>query len=206
MVTCPMKIFTLAQPLARGQNFMQDADFLNALKTADHRLIRQMYDRFLPVIVRLVENNSGSRDDALDIFQETIMVLHRKSRESDFTLTSSLSTYLYAIARNLWMKRLNKKSFSEVSIKDTAVYKSEENIMQAIEDQEKYRLFKTKMDVLKGNCRKILEMFFEGISMEEIAEKLGLASVGYAKKRKFICKEQLLGLIRDDVRYQELKG
>ncbi len=184
---------------------LKDQDYLQGLKDADNAVLRQLYDKFLPPVVRLVESNSGSRDDALDIFQEAVMVLYRKVRQSDFQLTSALSTYIYAICRNHWMKRLNKKSFSEVSIKDGAVYKSEEDFMQEMEAQEKYRLFRAKLMKLGDDCRRILELFFKGVTMEKIADQCGLSSIGYAKKRKFQCKEQLLSMIKADAKYEELK-
>ena len=183
---------------------MSDQDFLEGLRKADNSVLRVLYDRYLPAIVRLVENNSGGRDDALDVFQDALIVLHRKAKTDDFRLTSSLSTFLYAVCRNLWMKKLNKKSFSEVSIKDTGVYKSDEDLIDDLDKQEKYRLFKSKLNELTGNCKQILEMFLNGVDMKRIAEKLGLASVAYAKKRKFVCKEQLVKLIKNDTRYQEL--
>lgn len=184
---------------------LKDQDYLKGLKQGDSAVLRKLYDRFLPPVVRLVENNSGSRDDALDVFQEAVMVLYRKVRQDDFELTSALSTYIYAICRNHWMKRLNKKSFSEVSIQDDGVYKSEENFVLEMEAQEKYRLFKSKLAKLGEDCRNILELFFKGTSMEKIALQMGLSSVGYAKKRKFQCKEQLMKGIRSDKLFEELR-
>jgi RNA polymerase sigma factor (sigma-70 family) len=144
---------------------LKDQDYLEGLKSGDDAMLRALYDRFLPPVVRLVENNSGGRDDALDIFQEAVIVLYRKVRQEDFTLTSALSTYIYAICRNQWMKRLNKKSFSEVSIEDDGVYTSSENFITEMETQEKYRLFKNKLAILGEDCRRILELFLNGISM-----------------------------------------
>lgn len=184
---------------------MSDQDFLEGLKNADNSVLKAFYERFLPAIVRLVENNSGGRDDALDIFQDALMVIYKKVNTDEFKLTSSLSTFLYAVCRNLWMKRLNKKSFSEVSIKDTEVYKDDADMLDAMDKLEKYRLFKSKMEELTGNCKEILQLFLNGVNMKRIAMQLGLSSVAYAKKRKFVCKEQLMGLIRNDPRYGELK-
>ena len=178
---------------------------MEGLRNADNSVLKAFYERFLPAIVRLVENNSGGRDDALDVFQDALMVIYKKAKADDFKLTSSLSTFLYAVCRNLWMKKLNKKSFSEVSIKDTEVYKDDADMLETMNKLEKYRLFKSKMNELTGNCKEILELFLNGVDMKKIANQLGLSSVAYAKKRKFVCKEQLIGLIRKDPRYGELK-
>jgi len=71
---------------------------------------------------------------------------------------------------------------------------------------EKLVLVGDQLAQLGGDCRKVLNLFFAGESMENIAQALGYASAGYAKKRKFQCKKQLIGLIREDRRYEELSG
>ena len=78
-------------------------------------------------------------------------------------------------------------------------------IMEVILEAEERRLFQKHFERLSPECQQILGMFFEGKSMEEIRKNLGLSSVGYAKKRKFVCKERLIKAIQSDPLYLELK-
>ena len=77
-------------------------------------------------------------------------------------------------------------------------------IEKDLESTERRRLFRDKFKQLGEDCQRVLKMFLEGISMVKIAEKMGYASEGYAKKRKFKCKQKLTSLIKADVRFQEL--
>jgi DNA-directed RNA polymerase specialized sigma24 family protein len=49
----------------------------------------------------------------------------------------------------------------------------------------------------------VLNLFFEGLSYEEIAEKMNLKNEIYARRKKYLCKESLLELVKEDPEYQE---
>jgi len=59
-----------------------------------------------PVILRMVQQNNGSDDDAKDLFQEAMIILYEKVQQGDFDLYSKLKTFLYAVCRRLWQKKL----------------------------------------------------------------------------------------------------
>jgi hypothetical protein len=49
----------------------------------------------------------------------------------------------------------------------------------------------------------ILKLFSEGNSYEEIAVKLKLKSETYARRKKYLSKEALMELMREDPEFQE---
>jgi DNA-directed RNA polymerase specialized sigma24 family protein len=51
--------------------------------------------------------------------------------------------------------------------------------------------------------QKVLSMYSEGFSYEEIAAKLDLKNESYARRKKYISKETLLELVKEDPEYQE---
>src|SRR5687768_4001830 len=83
-----------------------DNTLLDKLKTEDSSSFKLLYKFYFPSVASFIKQNCGNNEDAEDIFQEAIIVLLQKVRQSDFVLTSSLKTYLYAVAKNLWLKRL----------------------------------------------------------------------------------------------------
>ena len=83
-----------------------DADTLRGLRQRDQAAFAILYQFYYPVVERFVLRNSGTRDDARDVFQETVLVLLDKVPREDFVLTSSLKTYVFAVGSNLWLKRL----------------------------------------------------------------------------------------------------
>jgi hypothetical protein len=67
-------------------------------------------------------------------------------------------------------------------------------------------LYREKFQLLGDDCQKLLTLYFEKKNMEDIAKAMGFGSEGYARKRKFQCKEKLTKLIKSDERYGELKS
>src|SRR5687767_7786745 len=85
---------------------LPDDQLLLQLKNGDSTSFKQLYKTYFPSVALYVKQNMGNTADAEDLFQEAILVLVQKVRQPEFALTSSLKTYLYAIAKNLWLKRL----------------------------------------------------------------------------------------------------
>lgn len=168
--------------------------------------IEQIYQQFFPGIRYFILRNNGTEQDALDIFHDAIMAVYLKTKDPTFTLTSSFYTYFYTICRNLWYKQLRKNSRDRGTIIEDMVYTEEDTIHNLLVDFEKESLFWEKFKLLQEDCRKLLSLFFEGKSMEDITSILGMSSANYTKKKKFKCKEKFVHLIEEDERYNELRN
>ena len=59
---------------------------LQGLAQSDKKAIETIYRENYNMIQSLIINNSGSADDAKDIFQETMIVLYEKVRSGTFEL------------------------------------------------------------------------------------------------------------------------
>src|SRR5437762_12463127 len=79
---------------------------LKGLAANDRKSIETIYKVHYSMIQTLVINNSGTSDDARDIFQEAIVVLYEKAKSGSFELHAQLKTYIYAVCRRLWLKKL----------------------------------------------------------------------------------------------------
>jgi RNA polymerase sigma factor (sigma-70 family) len=180
-----------------------DQEFISAIRSGDTAGLRKIYREFLPRIAGLVTRSGGTYEDAKDVFQDALVVLFEKCREERFELKSAFSTLLYGVCRNLWGNRLQKKSRTEVTIPDDPKFSSDDDLEGAILEEEKNRILWDAFRQIGADCQRLLELFFAKKSMAEIAEAMGFSSVGYAKKRKFQCKEHLLEKVKSDLRYQE---
>lgn len=180
-----------------------DQQHIHSIRTGNTAGLHRIYREYLPRIHALITANGGNSDDARDVFQDALVVLFDKCRHENFSLSSSFSTLLYGICRNLWGNRLQKKSRGEVSLTDDLKFTDDTDIEFDFVQAEREKIFWDALRRLGTECRKLLELFFEKKSMEEIAETMQLSSVGYAKKRKFMCKEQLIEHVKSDARYQE---
>lgn len=179
-------------------------NWLAILSSSNSVGISLLYQEFLPSIVNLVTTNNGTDEEAMDVFQEAIIVVYKKSKEDDFVLSSSFFTYLYAVSKNIWLKRLTKKGKPTVTFSELPELMDEDDFNNTILEEERYRLFRSKFRNLSDNCRQLLSLFFKKTPMKEIVDLMGFGSVQYAKKRKFQCKQNLVKLVKSDPNFKDL--
>jgi RNA polymerase sigma factor (sigma-70 family) len=88
---------------------MSDQEIISQLRTGQqHKALVKLYAH-LPKVERMVRNHSGTRADAKDLFQDALIILLGKAKDEGFTLSCSISTYLYAICRNRWQEELRRR-------------------------------------------------------------------------------------------------
>ena len=183
-----------------------DEHYITIIRSGNAEGLRRIYREYLPRVAGLITKNGGNYDDAKDVFQDALVVVFEKCRQDGFTLSSTFSTLIYGVCRNIWGNRLQKKSRTEVTLSDDFKFKDETDIEADLQEEEKDRIFRDALFQIGEDCQRLLQLFFEKKSMEEIAAAMGFGSVGYAKKRKFQCKEDLLEKVRNDARFKEYEA
>jgi RNA polymerase sigma factor (sigma-70 family) len=180
----------------------EDQALLTGILAADGAVIERMYERYLPGIIRYIQSNSGSVEDARDVFQEGMMVIYKKCASGSFELHASLETYLFVVCRNLWLSHLRKTK--PVFLEGGEDWEDpDEDTLKIMETQVREQLFYRHFRSLGARCKRILELFFQKTPMKVIADMLG-TSESYVKKRKHICKEQLISAIKSDPHFREI--
>lgn len=164
---------------------MKDQDIIGFLQNGQiNRAVKGLYV-YMPDIRRHVMSNNGSREDAEDIYQESLIVLYKKCREPEFVLSSSLKTYLFAVARNLWLQELKKRNRIQINTQSELQDDTMDEEYQLIQVAEK------AFGLLGESCQKLLLMFYvQKLSMIEIAKNLGFNSAQVAKNQKYRCLEK----------------
>lgn len=169
---------------------MKDSEILEKISRGDEKALEYLYKKYYRMMIKLVISNNGSEQEGKDIYQEALIVFWQKAVSGNFTLTSKISTYLYSICLNLWRKELDRKSKLSNEEKDSTEYMDDDR-------HERMKIIQECIDLLGDNCKKILMYYyFDGMSMKEISEKLGLANTDTAKTKKYKCKKKLDQLIK----------
>lgn len=187
-----------------ASDLIQEQELLDGLREGDEKTLEYIYGRYLPEAKRLIKSNSGNDEDAEDIFQEALVLVHNKLKNDHLNLDCSLGAYLYAICKNMWWRRFRKQKKLVLSSEFTAYdHELDLDALSQIINNEKYSLVRTHFFRLNESCQKILNMFFEKIPMREIANKLG-STEGYVRKKKFKCKQALIASLEKDSAFKEL--
>lgn len=169
---------------------MKDQQILEQISRGDESALDYLYKKYYRMMTNLVIKNSGSEDEAKDIFQEALIVFWRKATSGNLVLTSKISTFIYSICLNLWRKELERKSRHVNEEKDGIEIINDEQ-------EEKVKIIHQCISELGDTCKKILSYhYFDGLSMQDIAEKLGYANTDTAKTKKYKCKQKLFELVK----------
>jgi RNA polymerase sigma factor (sigma-70 family) len=171
---------------------MTDNVLLEKLKTEDNASFKLLYQFYFPSIALFVEKNSGNDEDAEDIFQEAILVLLHKVRQPDFVLTSSLKTYLYAISKNLWLKRLRDNKLILVEELDVEQGESDMSLEELMSGKTKTEKLDSWISRITANCQRILKaLFYLGEPMESLMKKMQWKNKHVAANQQYKCIQQL---------------
>ncbi len=171
---------------------MSDAEIIELIRSGNHHRAAGKLYKYYPVIRKMVLHNSGSRQDAEDLYQEALLVLCRKISDNAFELSSSLNTYLYSVSRFMWLDELRKRNRRPSTTLVEETRKAEDrHIQQALEEEHNYSLAEKAFMQLGQKCRELLQLFyFKKLSMKEIAPHLGFGSERVAKTQKHRCIEK----------------
>lgn len=179
---------------------------LEGLKTNDNEVLNFIYRKYFPEIRFFVIKNSGSDEDAQDVFQEAIIIIYKKLRDGVLDLTCSFKTYLYSVCRIVWLKQLDKRKLKTDGFSDNQVFVDlQEGVEELAEEQERFKLYQKHFQSLHIDCQTILKMFLQKVPLKEIASRLNIKSEKYLKKRKYQCKEILVKRIQNDPNFKKLK-
>ncbi|MBI5916199.1 MAG: sigma-70 family RNA polymerase sigma factor [Bacteroidetes bacterium] len=167
-------------------------DIIIDLKGENNHAFGELYKLYFGSVNRFVINNQGNSDDAEDIFQDTMLVLVEKLRPDNFYLTASIKTYILAISKNLWLKRL-RTVHRITELTDLHDHKFFEEINLAIEQEKTYwDKLQNYMTKITDHCNRLLhDMFFKNKSMEQIQQDYGYSNKHNAQNQKHKCMEQI---------------
>ena len=186
---------------------LSDEEIIAGLRKRDNRVLQYIYKNSFTPVKQLIIHNAGSENDAEDIFQEALIVIFKKLRDdSAFRLESAFTTYIYSIARLLWLKHLRMVKKLEIDplnrdMEDRIEF--EEPL--PVEDKDlRMAIYQRTLLKIPEDCQKILQLTAQDLSSSEIAQQLGFRSEGYVRKRRHFCKEYLVNKIKDDPDYQAM--
>jgi RNA polymerase sigma factor (sigma-70 family) len=186
---------------------LSDDEIIHGLRKRDNRVLQYIYKNAFNSVKQLIISNAGSDNDAEDIFQESLIIIFKKLKdEPGFKLDCAFNTYVYSIARLLWLKHL--RQIKKIHI-DPLNRDMEERIEfeepSPVQDKDlRMAVYQRNLLKIPEDCQSILKLTAQNITAREIAERLGFRSEGYVRKRRHFCKEFLVNQIKEDKDYQAM--
>jgi RNA polymerase sigma factor (sigma-70 family) len=180
---------------------ISDTSIIEGIKNQDDNTLNWLYDNYYHTVKNYIIKNSGTADDVSDVFQDTIIILYKQITDNSLNLTTDLKGYFFGIARNIWSAQLRKnKRLTELEL-DFDI--PEEPSAEDLNDAMFERIISRSFQNLKPDCQTVLTLYSDGHSYEEIATMMNLKNENYARRKKYLCKETLMELVKKDPEYQE---
>jgi len=182
----------------------QNQILIEGIQKGDKAVLKAFYKKNLPYVHKYILRNKGRSEDVDDVFQDSLVLIYHKLRNGSLQINSSIHSYFMEVCKNKWRNQLRKQQ--KVYYNDLLVRQEQDRselIVNNLTQEDKEQLYYKHVSCLKDDHKNILQLFFEGKSMREIAMITGYTE-GYTRKKKFQIKERLLKMIKNDPVYQEL--
>lgn len=182
--------------------FINKEKILKEIRQGNEDALVRVYLRHKPEFMRWASKTFNlSQEECEDIYQDTILVFRKNIVSERLTeLSSSIKTYLFAIGRNLALKRIQT---SARHISDNLIEKEQnphltESTDEIITRDEQQQLISSMINKLNEPNRSILKMYYyQNLSMKEIAEKLNYKNDKVVKAQKVRCMKALKKMIQE---------
>ena len=171
-----------------------DNDFMVGLLNGNNDVLSALYKKYYNIVLKFILYNSGTGAAAQDVYQETIIVLFESVKKPGFELKCQLQTYIFSIAKRLWLKELKKngKTFLFKESEENNLVDVSEDLKEFDEKEADIEKMNNSLIDLGEPCSELIKDFYiNKLSMEEIAEKFGYTNADNAKTQKYKCLNRL---------------
>ena len=175
----------------------EDARILDQMRKGDEEALVTLYKTNERQVTAFVLRNNGTRDDAEDMLQEALVTLWERVKTGHYEHSAKLSTFVFAMVRNMWLRKLARARHEVVSGRDDETASSDDkSALDTLIENEQKNTIATALEKLGDPCRTILLLYYwEELPMDQIARQMGFANSDTVKSKKYQCKKSLEKLL-----------
>lgn len=193
---------TVSQNLHTIKKPLSDNELIDLLKGGNpgrNQALELVYQQNRGRIFGYVLSNSGTTEEATDIFQETVIAFYENVKQDIFKGESAISTYLYSIARFKWLNQIKKNKVRDEhhNTLEPGEQKQDGQLTTLIKNEKRSQVLEV-IALLGADCKTILvESIYHQTSMKDIAAAGNFSSEQVVRNKKYKCIKKLKELIKD---------
>ncbi|SMP12843.1 RNA polymerase sigma factor, sigma-70 family [Algoriphagus winogradskyi] len=179
-------------------NSYSQEELTKAIINNDNVVLQSIYKLGFPKVQHFILRNSGSEDQAKDIFQDAFISFWTNIRSGKFAPEneSALVGYLFQIAKNKWLDHLRSsktKKTVPLEERDITDFPNLE-----VHDKEAYYLkIEYAFQKIGKDCHELLTRFyFKKESLTQVSRAMGWTAQT-AKNNKYRCMQKLKNIIQE---------
>lgn len=151
----------------------------------------------------MVSQMGGSVEDSKDIFHEGLMIMLEKIDNKDFVLTCKFKTFLYCVCENLWKAVKVKRQSATNYLARRVEIDSQNDFTESLDNKLYQTIFSDVFESLDKVSKMILKLYWDELSPQAIADKLGY-TYGYVRKKKCEAQGELIEKIKMHPDYKRI--
>ena len=171
-----------------------------AIKANDEGVIKGLYEDNYFRVEKYILTNSGTIEEAKDIYQEAFITLWRNIQMEKFYPESehSINAYLYRIAKNKWLDHLRSSHYKKtVPLMEVMDKRREEEEELPEEDIQFIMEVRKHFQGLGDNCRELLiKFYYKKESMRTISKHFDWTEAS-TRNNKYRCLQKLRELLKN---------
>lgn len=177
---------------------LSNAALLSAIQQGNNKVLTQLYENYRsPFIAWSKQYFNCEAEEAVDIFQEVVIVFYRNIAQGKLTeLTSTVQTYLFAIGKNLLLKK--SRQTQPLSLNDNLPLIDNFIIDRQFEISHQKTVLRKTVESLGEPCSEIIKLFYyRNYAIEAIQKCLGYNSESVVRTQKKRCMQYLRKVAKD---------
>jgi RNA polymerase sigma factor (sigma-70 family) len=182
-----------------------DKEIIECLRSRQSYVVHYLSDRYMPMIRLLVYEKGGTNEDARDIFQDGLIIMLERLDDKQFALTCKFKTFLYCVCENLWKRVLDKRQVANNYFSRREEPEAEKDFTELIDHRMYDEIFQEVFKTLDPVSKKILKLYWQDKSPQEIADKLGY-TYGYVRKKKSEAQSELTEKVKNHPAFKKIQS
>ena len=149
-------------------------------RTGDERVFQGIYEQYAPALRFFAFKYLADKESVDDVVQDAFVALWEK--RADFTVENAIKAYLYRVVQRTCLNVLRHQKAKERYV---GAFQPEEDpsFLDNVLETEVFQAVRGVFEELTPACKAVYKMSLEGMSHEEISEKLQI-TVNTVKKHK----------------------
>ena len=180
-----------------NHQYYSDTELLSSIATGDAAAVRIIYSRYHPMFIKWICGRGGREEDAEDAFQDGVLVLYEKAQDPEFCLTCSIGTYLFAVCKRIWLKKIEQATPSVDLEQDNGeagiqLEAEERDVQVFFKEEARFERLDRALQELGEPCAGLIKAFYlEQKNMKDIADEFHYTNAQNAKTQKYKCLNRL---------------
>lgn len=177
-------------------------EILHCIKEGnDDRALMYLYKETLAKVRAYVLKNSGSKEEADDLFQDAVIVFFQKVKEGLFNPSHEIDGYIYTICKNSWINISKRKLVNQKYVDHSLhTYDHDANQLEQVISKEKENAMHRLFNLLDERCRELMKsIIYDRKSMIEICQEFGYKNEQVAKATKYRCNQSLIKIAKENM-------